>query len=179
MDLDILVYFQSIRSEALTAIMSASTWLGSESVFIPVLCIIMWCIRKELGYRLGLTLFFSLSLNQTLKVLFSVPRPWIRWTGRITPVASAAADATGYSFPSGHTSTAATIYPTLAMRGGGTGRGRTRGNVQIEDSRCCRCLSCHAPRRNLPDLPGRPYAIRRAGVCAADTCGCRARQSGL
>ena len=116
MDLDILLFFQSIRTEALTAWMSAATWLGSETVFVPVLCIILWCIRKELGYRMGLTLFFSLGLNQTMKVLFSVPRPWMRWPDRITPVASAVADATGYSFPSGHTGTAATIYPTLAMR---------------------------------------------------------------
>lgn len=121
MDLDILLFFQSIRSDPLTALMSAVTYLGSETVVVPVLCVILWCRRKELGYRLGLTLFFAMGLNQTLKILFSVPRPWVRWP-EVSPVSSAVADATGYSFPSGHTSTAASVYPTLAMRMGGSGR---------------------------------------------------------
>ncbi len=116
MNLDILLFFQSIRSDPLDAVMSAVTWLGSETVFVPVLCVILWCVRKELGYRLGLTLFLTAGLTQTLKVLFAVPRPWIRWPNRVAPVPSAVTDATGYSFPSGHTCTAATIYPTLAMR---------------------------------------------------------------
>lgn len=125
MDLDILLFFQSIRSDPLTAFMSAVTYLGSETVFVPVLCIILWCWRKELGYRLGFTLFFAMGLNQTLKILFSVPRPWVRWP-EVSPVPSAVEDATGYSFPSGHTSTAASVYPTLALRVDGSGRAGAR-----------------------------------------------------
>lgn len=125
MDLDILLFFQSVRSGPLTAFMSAVTYLGSETVFVPVLCIILWCWRKELGYRLGFTLFFAMGLNQTLKILFFVPRPWVRWPG-FSPVSSAVADATGYSFPSGHTSAAASVYLTLALRADTYSRAGTR-----------------------------------------------------
>lgn len=116
MDLDILLFFQSIRSAPLDALMSAVTWLGSELVAVPVICTILWCVDRSLGYRLGMTLFFTQGLNQTLKVLFAVPRPWVRWPGTVSPVGSAVAEATGYSFPSGHTSTAAALYPVLAWK---------------------------------------------------------------
>ncbi len=117
MDQEILLFFESFRSAPLDTCMSILTWLGSEQVAIPLVCVILWCVNKSLGYRLGTALFFSQGINQSLKVLFAVPRPWVRWPGVVHPVASAIPDATGFSFPSGHTSTAAALYPTLAMRG--------------------------------------------------------------
>ncbi|NLN47094.1 MAG: phosphatase PAP2 family protein [Clostridiaceae bacterium] len=118
MDQEILLFFETLRSAPLDTWMGILTWLGSEQVAVPVVCVILWCVDKTLGYRLGTALFFSQGLNQTLKVVCAVPRPWVRWPGVVQPVASAVPAATGYSFPSGHTSTAAALYPTLAMRGG-------------------------------------------------------------
>jgi len=48
------------------------------------------------------TCFTGIIINQTLKILFRIPRPWIK-DPKFTIVASARGAATGYSFPSGHT----------------------------------------------------------------------------
>ena len=46
--------------------------------------------------------FFGTLVNQFLKLVCRVPRPWVR-DPNFTIVEAARADATGYSFPSGHT----------------------------------------------------------------------------
>ncbi len=117
MDREILLFFESLRSAPLDGVFSLFTWLGSQEVVIPLLCVILWCVNKKLGYRLAVTLFFAQGVNQSLKILFAVPRPWVRWPGLVSPVPAARAAATGFSFPSGHTSSAAAMYPTLAWHG--------------------------------------------------------------
>ena len=116
MDLGILEYLESIRTGGLDVLFSLITHLGSEWLIVPGLCILLWCVNKEAGYRVGLILFLSLGVNQLLKVVFSVPRPWVRWPDRITPVSAALEGATGYSFPSGHTGMATAFYPVVAAQ---------------------------------------------------------------
>lgn len=57
--------------------------------------------------------FFGTILNQFLKILCCVPRPWVKDPG-FTIVESARAEATGYSFPSGHTQNAVATYGGIA-----------------------------------------------------------------
>lgn len=52
-------------------------------------------------------------LNQLLKLLFRIPRPWVR-NPEFTIVESARAGATGYSFPSGHTQSSIGVYGAIA-----------------------------------------------------------------
>ena len=52
-------------------------------------------------------------LNEGLKILFQVPRPYVR-DPSLTPVAAALDGASGYSFPSGHTATATLTYGSAA-----------------------------------------------------------------
>lgn len=117
MDREILLFFESLRSAPVDAFFSALTRLGAEEIAVLLICVILWCVNKKLGYRLALTLFLAQGVNQVMKIFFAVPRPWDRWPGIVTPVSSAVAGATGFSFPSGHTSTATAVYPTLAHRG--------------------------------------------------------------
>ncbi len=56
---------------------------------------------KKEGYYLLFVGFFGTILNQFLKLLFKIPRPWVNT--KLKPVQSAVSDAGGYSFPSGHT----------------------------------------------------------------------------
>lgn len=102
-----------IRTPILTAIMSAVTYLGQEMVFLVIGMILLWCVDKRYGYRyLGIFMLGSL-LQQALKAIFLIPRPWI-----IDPtfmaVESAIPAASGYSFPSGHTLTACITLGGLA-----------------------------------------------------------------
>jgi len=83
-------------------------------LFIVVGIFMLWCMDKKQGYFILLTGFFGVYLNQFLKLICQVPRPWI-----IDPefniVESARADATGYSFPSGHTQTAVGLFGGLTI----------------------------------------------------------------
>lgn len=109
-----LVLLESIRTPALTAIMSAVTWLGHDLLPIAIICIFYWCLNKKLAYKAGFSFFFSGLTVQTLKVTFRIDRPWIL-DPEFKPVESAIEEATGYSFPSGHTQAATSLFSTLAL----------------------------------------------------------------
>lgn len=101
------------RTPVLDQIMALITHLGEESLFMMIALIVFWCVNKKQGYFLLFTGFTGTVCNQILKMIFRIPRPWV-----LDPdfkiVESARAQATGYSFPSGHTQTAVTLYGGLA-----------------------------------------------------------------
>ena len=107
--MQILYLLESIRNPALNAIMSIVTMLGEETVIIVLAVLVFWCYNKKDGYYLIAVGFFGMLINQFLKVLFKIPRPWVI-DENFTIVESAREQATGYSFPSGHTSAATTIF---------------------------------------------------------------------
>ena len=72
-----------------------------------------WCVSKREGYYLMIVGFFGTVINQFLKILCCVPRPWIK-DPDFTNVESARAEATGYSFPSRHTQNAVATYGGIA-----------------------------------------------------------------
>ncbi|MCR4620921.1 MAG: phosphatase PAP2 family protein [Clostridiales bacterium] len=118
MDLAVLKWFEGIRSPFLDKIMSVITYAGSEVAAVGLICVAYWCLSRRFGDRMLLTMMSGLLINQLLKILFVVRRPWIRYEGEYKPVDSALADATGYSFPSGHTANAAAAYGGLAHEKG-------------------------------------------------------------
>ena len=75
-------------------------------------------ISEDIDKRSGLytiaSYHASVSINAVVKLTFCVYRPWIR-DSRVPPAGDAITTATGYSFPSGHTTTAALIYGRLAV----------------------------------------------------------------
>jgi len=97
-----LYLLESIRNPVLDAFFSLVTHLGSETLFIAIAIAVFWCVNKRTGYYLLTVGFFGTILNQFLKLVCRVPRPWVR-DPEFTIVEAARADATGYSFPSGHT----------------------------------------------------------------------------
>lgn len=109
MDINILAWIGEHRTDWLTSLMSAVTFAGSEIFLIGIVCILYWCISRKTGDRMLLTLFSGIVVNQYLKVIFCVPRPWVR-SERVKVVPSAIEDATGYSFPSGHTANAVSTF---------------------------------------------------------------------
>ena len=113
MDLSVLAWIGEHRTEFLTKLMSLITHAGSEIAAIAVICLVYWCCKRRTGTRMLLTMLSSLMLNQLLKILFVAHRPWVR-SDRVIPVESALEDATGYSFPSGHTANAAAADGGLA-----------------------------------------------------------------
>ena len=106
--MDILYALEKIRTPFWNGVMSAVTQLGGEVIFIVAAVVVFWCVSKWEGYYLMTIAFCGTVLNQFLKLICRVPRPWVR-DPNFTIVESARAEATGYSFPSGHTALALII----------------------------------------------------------------------
>lgn len=108
-----LYLLESIRNPILDAFFSLITHLGSETLFMALAIIVFWCVSKKWGYYLLTVGFFGTLINQFLKLVCRVPRPWVK-DPAFTIVEAARADATGYSFPSGHTQSAAASFGCTA-----------------------------------------------------------------
>ncbi len=111
--MELLYWFESIRNPILDAVMSLITRLGEETVFMVVAMFVFWCVDKRRGYYLLSVGFVGTLINQWLKIVCRVPRPWVR-DPDFTIVESAKEAATGYSFPSGHTQSAVGTFGGVA-----------------------------------------------------------------
>jgi undecaprenyl-diphosphatase len=107
----ILYLVSSIRCAPLDFFFSTVTHLGEETVFLVIGLTVFWCLGKRQGYYVLLTGLTGTAVNQWLKLMFKIPRPWVH-DPNFKPVGSAIEEATGYSFPSGHTqNVAGTLGP--------------------------------------------------------------------
>ncbi len=111
--MEFLYLLEAIRCGVLDAFFSVITILGEETAFMLVGMTVFWCVSKFEGYALLCTGFFGTIVNQFLKILCRIPRPWVL-DPEFTIVESAREAATGYSFPSGHTQNAVGTFGTLA-----------------------------------------------------------------
>lgn len=111
MDIDYLLLLQDFRNSSGGLISSILLFITDTAVgFYPlaIICSIYWVFNREAGRR---TLCFFLSarfINGFLKLCACVYRPWIR-DSRVVPYGGAKTSATGYSFPSGHSTTATSL----------------------------------------------------------------------
>lgn len=111
--MEFLRLLEGIRTPFWDGFFSVITELGGETAFIVAAIVIYWCLDKTYGYYMMSVGFTGTVLNQFLKLICRVPRPWVR-DPSFTIVESAREAATGYSFPSGHTQNAVTIFGTTA-----------------------------------------------------------------
>ncbi len=108
-----LYFLESIRTGFGDVFFSLITRLGEEVLFIVLALFFLWCCNKQEGYYLLTVGFLGIFFNQMLKMIFRIPRPWVK-DPNFTIVESAREAATGYSFPSGHTQTAVGAYGAVA-----------------------------------------------------------------
>ena len=111
--MSLLYFFESVRTPVLDGFFSLITHFGEETLFIAFGLLLFWCVDKKEGYYLLCVGLLGTVLNQLLKLLFRIPRPWVR-NPEFTIVESARAGATGYSFPSGHTQSSIGVYGAIA-----------------------------------------------------------------
>ena len=100
--MQLLYVLEQLRTPAVTKALSALTYFGGVYGFMVLSIIVFWCIDKRCGYFMLSLGFLGTVINQFLKILFRIPRPWVL-DPSFEPVESAVADAGGFSFPSGHT----------------------------------------------------------------------------
>ena len=110
----VLYFLAGLRNSVLTAFFSVLTYLGSEMTAVAVPMIVYWCFSKRRAYFLTANVALGSAVCQGLKFLCKVPRPFVR-DPKFEIVESARADAGGYSFPSGHTESAASLFGSLAL----------------------------------------------------------------
>lgn len=111
--MELLYWFESIRTPALDIIMQTVTRLGEETVFMLIAMLVFWCVDKRRGYYLLSVGFVGTLINQWLKIVFRIPRPWVL-DPNFQIVESAREAASGYSFPSGHTQSAVGTFGGVA-----------------------------------------------------------------
>ena len=117
MDIEYLLLLQQLREAAgavLTPVMELVSELAASSLTIAAAAFVFWAVDRHFGGFLMLNYVGSSLLVQVAKLTACVYRPWVR-DGRLHPVTTALDTATGYSFPSGHTQSAAAIYGSAAL----------------------------------------------------------------
>ncbi len=112
--MELLYWLAKIRNPILDSVVSFVTTLGEEMMVLGVMCILYWCWNKNLAYKMGLIFFSSGLATQTLKITFRIERPWVL-DPDFKPVDGSLETATSYSFPSGHTQSATSLFGTLAV----------------------------------------------------------------
>lgn len=111
-EIEIILWLQSFRSDFLDSLFEFITMFGEELVIIAILGFLYWCYDKKTAEKLGITVFISLVLNAFLKTLVMRERPYVV-DSRVDAIRQQTAG--GYSFPSGHTQGAASIFSGVAI----------------------------------------------------------------
>lgn len=118
MDIEILLALQEFRDGSgafLAEFMEKMTYFGETEVVLMIMAAVYWCVSKQFGTYLLMGWTGNRIVNGLLKVTACVYRPWIRDV-RIVPYGDSMTTATGYSFPSGHSMNAASLFGGGAFR---------------------------------------------------------------
>ena len=117
--IDHLLYFKhllDISGGLFDTFFTSCSFYAETVSFIALIAIFYWCINKKMGEYLIISFCFSNIIMVFFKNLTCIYRPWIL-DSRVKPVKDAIPGATGYSFPSGHSANATTLFGGLALRG--------------------------------------------------------------
>lgn len=111
LDTDLQNWVVHHRTGTVTAVMETATWLGSTLTLVPLLTAVsVYLIRRHRDLRTTALLWIAFGgaviLYQAAKAFTARPRP---------SAAQMMLHATGYAFPSGHTTEATTVYALLAI----------------------------------------------------------------
>ncbi len=114
--MDILYFLARLHNPVTDFLFSLITNIGDETVFLVVAIVFFWCINKREGYYILITGLLGTLINQFLKLICRIPRPWVRdpaFKEKVVP--SAFERATGYSFPSGHTQNVGGTFGAIGL----------------------------------------------------------------
>lgn len=113
--MDFLYLLAELHNPVTDFFFALVTHIGEETVFLALAIFIFWCVDKREGYYVLITGLIGTLVNQFLKIICRIDRPWVRdpaFKDKVVP--DAFAEATGYSFPSGHTQNVAGTFGAIA-----------------------------------------------------------------
>ncbi|MDD2956613.1 MAG: phosphatase PAP2 family protein [Oscillospiraceae bacterium] len=105
MELEILRWIQTVAHPFWDGFFQLVTMLGEPYLPVLLISVLYWVLDRDSGECLCFALLTSLLFNNVVKNIFRLPRPIGEEGIRSLRVETA----TGWSFPSGHTQTAATL----------------------------------------------------------------------
>lgn len=116
MDIQYLLFLQDFRNSIQDAWTPFMEWVSMFATTYLILFAVYyyWNVDKRSGLYALVSYYFCMVLTPLIKLTACVYRPWIR-DSRILPAGDAITTATGYSFPSGHTTTAAPLAGGMAI----------------------------------------------------------------
>lgn len=116
MDIQYLLWLQDLRNATggvFDEFFNALSKFAVEIMpFLPF--VIFWSVDKKWGYRFISAWSIGEVINGLIKLTVCAYRPWIR-SDLIEPTGDSKTAATGYSFPSGHTMAATSVYGTTIV----------------------------------------------------------------
>ncbi len=113
MDIQLLLRLQELRGSFLDSVLLEVTDFVVSPVMYIFVAVLYWCFSKGTATYIAMNLSSGMLINQLLKNIFCIYRPWIR-NPKVVPLEAAKEGATGYSFPSGHTQIAASEFLSIA-----------------------------------------------------------------
>lgn len=117
MDLQYLLFLQDLRESTdnvLTPFMFFVTNFMATGIPMCCLAVFYWIFNKQAGGWILMNWGIGRWLNGMIKLTACVYRPWIR-DAAIIPAGDAIKSATGYSFPSGHSTSATIMYGSAGV----------------------------------------------------------------
>ena len=120
-EVSLMVWLQAHLGAFGAALASLLSAFGEELACVAVLGFVYWCWDKEFGRFIGLNVLTANVLNPMVKNIFIRRRPYFDHPeiACLKPVDKGAdiydIAAQGYSFPSGHSTNAVTVYGSLSM----------------------------------------------------------------
>lgn len=115
MDTTLITYFLPLHQYGwLNTLVEAVTVLAESEIILLVGAFLYWCIDPKMGQRMGVIAVSGVFWMLGLKNIVRQPRPY-KWMAQVGKEDVLRIEtATGYSFPSGHTTSAVMIYGYLA-----------------------------------------------------------------
>ena len=113
--MDLLWQLKELRTPFFDTLFGLITRFGEETTLIVVFCLLFWCVNKRMAYVTGISFFLSSLIVQGMKIVFQLARPWVV-DPTFQPVGGAVYEATGYTFPSGHTQNAAALLGSIGAQ---------------------------------------------------------------
>ena len=116
MDIDYLLWLQNFRNSINDSWTPFMEWVSMFATTYLILLPIFWYWNRDKRKGLYTLTAYAISMFITpvAKLTCCVYRPWIR-DSRILPAGDSITTATGYSFPSGHTTTAGPLAGGMAV----------------------------------------------------------------
>lgn len=115
--IEVLLFFQKIRyltNGIFDNFFLFITHFGESTLPLFMIACIYWCINSRFAMTLYCNLAVGTFVCDLLKNIACIYRPWIL-DNRIQPVPEALKMAHGYSFPSGHTQNAVSVWGVFAL----------------------------------------------------------------